>query len=259
MEYYISNNYGSFTGPHLKHQLLSAGLKRDTMVWREGFPTWYPAYQLPELSDLFASTPPPLAATPYVPSNQPPALPASQPAVSAQNIAKQGESPQPQKEIKPAVKTHPKPSAKSAARPVAKPAAKPVAKSADKPVAKPATAKKSGSKKDSMTKYDFPVSPWLSESIWLLAFVIIHAILALTDMTTFEYIYLDIVGAVLSITGIVIGIKIKSLNKVSYAKGSDTRNLAEKFSKFNGFLVSATAAAGFLIILYQSAPYVYVC
>ena len=94
--------------------------------------------------------------------------------------------------------------------------------------------KKSGSKKDSKTKYDFPVSPWLSESIWLLAFVIIHAILALTDMTTFEYIYLDIVGAVLSITGIVIGIKIKSLNKVSYAKSSDTRNLAEKFSKFNG-------------------------
>ena len=243
MEYYISNNYGSFTGPHLKHQLLSAGLKRDTMVWREGFPTWYPAYQLPELSDIFASTPPPLATTPYVPGNQPPALPASQPAVSAQNIAKQGESPQPHKEIKPAIKTHPKPSVKSVA----------------KPVAKPATAKKSGSKKDSKTKYDFPVSPWLSESIWLLAFVIIHAILALTDMTTFEYIYLDIVGAVLSITGIVIGIKIKSLNKVSYAKGSDTRNLAEKFSKFNGFLVSATAAAGFLIILYQSAHYVYVC
>ena len=259
MEYYISNNYGSFTGPHLKHQLLSAGLKRDTMVWREGFPTWYPAYQLPELSDIFASTPPPLAATPYTPGNQPPALPASQPAVSTQNIAKQGESPQPHKEIKPAVKTHPKPSVKSAARPVARPAAKPVAKSADKSVAKPATAKKSGSKKDSKTKYDFPVSPWLSESIWLLAFVIIHAILALTDMTTFEYIYLDIVGAVLSITGIVIGLKIKSLNKVSYAKGSDTRNLAEKFSKFNGFLVSATAAAGFLIILYQSAHYVYVC
>ena len=95
MDYYISNNYGSFTGPHLKHQLLSAGLKRDTMVWREGFPTWYPAYQLPELSDIFASTPPPLAATPYIPGNQPPALPASQPAVSTQNIAKQGESPQP--------------------------------------------------------------------------------------------------------------------------------------------------------------------
>ena len=103
------------------------------------------------------------------------------------------------------------------------------------------------------------MSPWFNESIWLLVFVIIHVILALTDMTTFEYIYLDILGAILCITGIVIGARIKSLNKVSYAKDSATRNQAEKLSKFNGFLVSATAAAGFLIILYQSAHYVYVC
>lgn len=233
MQYYISNSYGSFTGPHTKHQLLSAGLKRDTLVWREGFTTWYPAYQLAELSDIITSTPPPLAASPTTPSNLPPAMPASQPAMSAK--------------------------AKPAQKPVEKPAHKPVAKPAQKPAAKETTAKSNASKKSSKSKYDHPVSPWFNESIWLLAFVIIHVILALTDMTTFEYIYLDILGAILCITGIVIGSKIKSLNKVSYAKNSATRNQAEKLSKFNGFLVSATAAAGFLIILYQSAHYVYVC
>lgn len=243
MQYYISNSYGSFTGPHTKHQLLNAGLKRDTLVWREEFTTWYPAYQLAELSDIITSTPPPLAASPTTPSNLPPAMPASQPAMSTRDLAKQSEIGEPQAKVMPA----------------AKPAQKPVAKPAQKPVAKETTAKSNASKKSSKSKYDHPVSPWFNESIWLLAFVIIHVILALTDMTTFEYIYLDILGAILCITGIVIGSKIKSLNKVSYAKNSATRNQAEKLSKFNGFLVSATAAAGFLIILYQSAHYVYVC
>lgn len=235
MQYYISNSYGSFTGPHTKHQLLSAGLKRDTLVWREGFTTWYPAYQLTELSDIIASTPPPLATTPTTPSNLPPAMPASQPAMSSRDIARQSEIGESQAKVLPK------------------------AKPAQKPAAKETTAKSNASKKSSKSKYDHPVSPWFNESIWLLAFVIIHVILALTDMTTFEYIYLDILGAILCITGIVIGSKIKSLNKVSYAKNSATRNQAEKLSKFNGFLVSATAAAGFLIILYQSAHYVYIC
>lgn len=250
MEYYISNTYGSFTGPHLKHQLLNAGLKRDTLVWREGFTTWYPAYQLPELNDIISSIPP-LAATPTAPSNLPPAMPASQLAMSAKDIAKQSEISEPQAKILP--KTKP------AEDLAAKPAKKPVVSPTQKPVAKETTAKNNASKKNSKSKYDHPVSPWFNESIWLLAFVIIHVILALTDMTTFEYIYLDILGAILCITGIVIGAKIKNLNKVSYAKDSATRNQAEKLSKFNGFLVSATAAAGFLIILYQSAHYVYVC
>lgn len=266
MEYYISNSYGSFTGPHSKQQLLNAGLKRDTLVWREGFTTWYPAYQLPELNDIIAC-PPPLAATPTAPCNLPPALPVSQPAMSTRHIAEQSKISEPQAKTLPKAKPAETPKAKSSAKPAAKPVAKPVAKPAPKPAAKPAskpvaketTAKNNASKKNDKSKYDHPVSPWFNESIWLLAFVIIHVILALTDMTTFEYIYLDILGAVLCITGIVIGAKIKSLNKVSYAKNSATRNQAEKLSKFNGFLVSATAAAGFLIILYQSAHYVYVC
>lgn len=267
MQYYISNSYGSFTGPHTKHQLLNAGLKRDTLVWREGFTTWYPAYQLTELSDIIASTPLPLAATPTTPSNLPPAMPASKPAMSVRDLAKQSEIGELQAKVLPKAKTAQKPMAKPAQKPVGSPVQKPAAKPAQKPVVKPAkkpsakeiTAKNDASKKNGGSKYDHPVSPWFNESIWLLAFVIIHVILALTDMTTFEYIYLDILGAILCITGIVIGSKIKSLNKVSYAKNSVTRNQAEKLSKFNGFLVSATAAAGFLIILYQSAHYVYVC
>ncbi len=267
MEYYISNSYGSFTGPHSKHQLLNAGLKRDTLVWREGFTTWYPAHQLPELNDIIASTPPPLAETSNAPGNLPPVMPASQPVMKAKVITKQSEKNEPQTNVmpkaklteKPAAKNAQKPVAKNAQKPAAKNAQKPVAKNAQKPVAKETTAKNNASKKNGKSKYDHPVSPWFNESVWLLAFVIIHVILALTDMTTFEYIYLDILGAILCITGIVIGAKIKSLNKVSYAKNSTTRNQAEKLSKFNGYLVSATAAAGFLIILYQSAHYVYVC
>ena len=59
--------------------------------------------------------------------------------------------------------------------------------------------------------------------------------------------------------GIVIGIKIRKLNAISYKKGSESRLKAEKLGYFNGILVSATAAIGFLIILVQSAHYVYVC
>ena len=83
--------------------------------------------------------------------------------------------------------------------------------------------------------------------------------MAIFDWTTFEYLYVDIVGAVLSITGIIIGIKIRKLNKISYKKGSETRLKAEKLGYFNGFFVSTIAAIGFIIILIQSAHYVFVC
>ena len=259
MEYYLSNNDGNFSGPYLLQQLHSAGIKRETMVWREGLSAWYPAYLLPELNDVINLIPPPLEITLNAPDFQPPELPEIQQAMGTENMVVQSEGNEPATKAKPVAKKQSKPK-KTAAKPVAKEAEKPVAKEAKKPVKKEADTKKSGSQKESKTKYDHPVSPWFNESIWLLAFVLIHALIEVcSDKINITYIYLDIIGAALCITGVIIGAKIKALNKVSYAKDSATRNQAEKLARFNGFFVSATAAAGFLIVLYQTAHYVYVC
>ena len=59
--------------------------------------------------------------------------------------------------------------------------------------------------------------------------------------------------------GIAIGVKIRKLNNISYKKGCESRLKAEKLGYFNGIFVSTIAAIGFLIILVQSAHYVYVC
>lgn len=268
MEYYLSNNDGNFYGPFPVHQLLNAGIKRETMVWRKGLTAWYPAYLLPELNDVINNTPPPLEITLNAPDNQSTELPETQLEASVV-CTPQGESAKPETksmtEAKIDREQEPAAVAKTADKPVERPTKKPTKrtarKSAVKPAEKPAKKdkKKNNTGKNKKSKYDYPVSEWRIESIWLLAFVIIHIIMALSGQSTFSYIYLDIFGAILSITGIIIGYKIKALNKVSYAKDSDSRNAAEKLSKFNGFLVSTTAAIGFIIILYQSAHYVYVC
>ena len=266
MEYYLSNNDGNFFGPFPMHQLLNAGMKRETMVWREGLSAWYPAYLLPELNEVINSTPPPLEITLNAPDELPPELPAEPKPMPVAKIARKPEPVQVEKTAvkpmaKPASKTSNKTSGKtsettkpaSSASKKTSEATKTTSKTSDK------TKEKSDTNKKKKTKYDYPVGEWLKESFWLLAFVIIHVLLAIFQYTTFEYIYLDIFGAILCTIGIIIGYKIKALNKESYAKGSASRNAAEKLSKFNGFLVSATAAAGFLIILYQSAHYVYIC
>ncbi|MBR5030988.1 MAG: DUF4339 domain-containing protein [Muribaculaceae bacterium] len=243
MDYYLSKNDGLFTGPFAIDQLIANGLERDTLVWREGLAAWFPAYQLPELNEIIAETPPPIEVTLSHTANEeqqplPQAPAVIQPAVN-KNVAEVVKKAQP----KPAVKANGDVNTQVTKK---------------KTTAVTTEKKKEKEKKKTKTKYDHPVAPWFNESIWLLAFVIIHAILGLTKTTTFEYIYLDLLGAALSITGIVIGMKIKNLNKVSYAKGSATRNVAENLSKINGYLVSATAAIGFLVILVQSAHYVYV-
>lgn len=239
------------------------------MVWREGLSAWYPAYLLPELNDVINLIPPPLEITLNAPDFQPPELPEIQQAMGTENMVMQSEGNEPPTKAKTVAKMHQKaatqktaakPVVKEVEKPVAKETEKPVAKEAEKPVKKEADTKKSGSQKKSKTKYDHPVSPWFNESIWLLAFVLIHTLIEVcSDKINITYIYLDIIGAALCITGVIIGAKIKALNKVSYAKDSATRNQAEKLARFNGFFVSATAAAGFLIVLYQTAHYVYVC
>lgn len=241
MKYYLSNNDGAYIGPFDPDQLIDNGLKRDTMVWREGLTSWFPAYQLPELSNIVDQTPPPLEMTlGHMSSNSP---------------MTEGQPPQ---QVNPPTVTVPK-----EVQP--KPAVKTVTKStaANKPAVKETAAvttkkKAETTKKKPKTKYSYPVASWLNESITLLVFVAIHAGMALCKWTTWEYIYLDAVGALLCIVGIVIGSKIKNLNGVSYDKDTPSRNLAEKLSYFNGLFVSVTAAIGFIIILVQSAHYVYV-
>jgi membrane protease subunit (stomatin/prohibitin family) len=55
---------GRQAGPYdhaaLGQQVSSGALTRDTLVWREGMAQWTAAGQVPELSPVFGSTPPPL-------------------------------------------------------------------------------------------------------------------------------------------------------------------------------------------------------
>lgn len=60
--YYIIDNQNNQQGPFAASELLSKGVTAETMVWRDGMPTWTKAYSLPELQSLFKScpgTPPP--------------------------------------------------------------------------------------------------------------------------------------------------------------------------------------------------------
>ena len=57
MKYYVILN-GESTGPYEEAQLQTMGLKRDTMVWREGMQQWQRADSLQELSYLFGGNNP---------------------------------------------------------------------------------------------------------------------------------------------------------------------------------------------------------
>ncbi len=249
MDYYIALPGKRRAGPFKKEELLANGLKPNSLVWSSGMPAWKAAKLVDELSDLFVATPPPLPPTP-APTQAPPPMP--------DTITLQRELHDTKKEID-ELKTLLEQKESEANKKLVAAREKRKTEIKEKKKQKEKEEKKKTSKNKKKTKYDYPVADWRNEAIWLLVFVISHALMALFGWTTFFYIYLDIVGAILSIAGIAIGQKIKSLNIISHQKDSESRLKAEKLSKFNGFLVSATAAAGFLIILVQSAYYVYIC
>lgn len=57
MKYYaLINNVQ--VGPHTPGELLSLGMVRDTLVWREGMSDWMPAWRLPELDSCFYTAAP---------------------------------------------------------------------------------------------------------------------------------------------------------------------------------------------------------
>jgi TM2 domain-containing membrane protein YozV len=75
-------------GPFPVEQLISQGLKRDTLVWREGMPQWQKAETVPELAGLFtgyqqhyAPPPPPPAGSGF--AQPPPPAPFGQPGMQS--------------------------------------------------------------------------------------------------------------------------------------------------------------------------------
>ena len=260
MVYYISKNDGKYQGPFNKDALIANGLDLDTMVWREGLPAWTPAKMLPELADIIDNVPPPMevvigpSSATIQPVQQQPVQQQPTQQVANQEIEMQKQLDQlnhKKEELKKVLEQR-------KTQKLAEGQTKSVVekKEQKKPVV--TKAKKEATKSKKKTKYDHPVADWCNESIWLLAFVIIHALIEFwSDNPSHTYLCLDAIGAVLSITGIIIGVNIKKLNKISYKKDSESRLKAEKLGYFNGLFVSATAAIGFLIVLVQSAYYVY--
>lgn len=58
MTYYMINGNGRQIGPFEADELLSHGLTRNTMVWRQGLSGWLPASQVPELQSFLSNVPP---------------------------------------------------------------------------------------------------------------------------------------------------------------------------------------------------------
>lgn len=102
------------------------------------------------------------------------------------------------------------------------------------------------------TPYDFRCPTWTKEAWILLAIVVGHFILGITGTTSFFYIYFDLIGFALCLSALIIGHKINTLNKASYAQGTASRIKGDKLARINGWLVSITALIGIIIILIQS-------
>jgi cation transport ATPase len=255
MEYYISNNGGKYSGPFKKEELLRNGLTPETLVWRQGMTAWMPAKDVNEIAGIFNVAPPSLALAIAARQASPPLNQVDNSLEAlAQELAKsRNEIEQLKREV--ITLENAKKKTKRAA--VAS-KAKSAVSTADTVKTSAGKTKKQEAKKKKKDRYDYPVAPWFTEAWVLMVCVVVHFLMGVTGYTTFSYVYLDIVGAVLCAVGIFLGYRVKQLNKISYAKGSKERIAADKISYFNGLLVSTTAAIGFLIILVQSAHFVYV-
>jgi TM2 domain-containing membrane protein YozV len=59
LNYYFADGSGAQQGPFPIDQLLSRGVRPETLVWAEGMPQWIRADSVPELQSLFHRTAPP--------------------------------------------------------------------------------------------------------------------------------------------------------------------------------------------------------
>ncbi len=211
-DYYIAQNNGTSSGPFKMDELLAKGLTGETLVWHQGMSQWKAASAMPELVALLAS-------------NEAPPLPY---ASGANNLLQQ--------EIEKA-----KLEIEELRNKVEKIDQGDIEDLARKPL-----------EFKEKTRYDFRCPTWTKETWMILACVACHFFLGVTKITTFSYIFLDLIGFALCFAALYIGSTINTLNKVSYTHGTPTREKADKLARTNGWLVSITALIGIVIILIQS-------
>lgn len=68
-QYYYLDANNQQKGPVGVAELISAGVRQNTLIWKKGMTNWEPAISVPEVAELFVDevkteTPPPPAATP---------------------------------------------------------------------------------------------------------------------------------------------------------------------------------------------------
>lgn len=103
-----------------------------------------------------------------------------------------------------------------------------------------------------LTKYDFPSPTWMKETLVILVCVMGHFVLGVTRITTFEYIFLDLVGIALCVISLIIGSNINRLNSISFAQGTPPRIKADKLALTAGWIVAVCFIIGCIIIFCQS-------
>ncbi len=212
MDYYISQGNGQKQGPFKREELTQHGLTPSTLVWRQGMGQWLAASAMPELADIVAVTNIPLLPSAPEPINS-----------LRQEIEK---SKREIEELRKEVDKLDPDNLESLIRP---------------PI-----------KLKEKTPYDFRCPTWTKEAWIALACVVGHFLLGVTRISTFFYIFFDLIGFALCFTALYLGSKIKTLNKVSYVQGTPTRIKGDKLAQANGWLISITVLIGIVIILIQS-------
>ena len=212
MEYYIASIGGQKKGPFKKNELLANGLTGNMLVWRPGMSQWMTANTVPELASLFVTQD--IPPLPKTPK---------QPSPLQQEIEK----------------------SKREIEELRKKATEIDNDNLESLIQKPI-------KFEAKTKYDFPCPTWIKETLMVLACVAGHFLLGITGITTFFYIFFDIIGFFLCFIALVIGFKIRNLNSLSHLQGTPSREKGDKLARTNGWLVSITTLIGVIIILVQS-------
>lgn len=88
MQFYYLNSKSEQAGPISAEELKNAGIRADTLVWKEGMKEWQAAGTVPELQFLFAAKTPPPPPPPAARPTPPPV-----PATPAPNIAQTASQP----------------------------------------------------------------------------------------------------------------------------------------------------------------------
>ena len=106
------------------------------------------------------------------------------------------------------------------------------------------------------TKYDFPVSTWLTQAFVIFVCVLFHLLAERgSDPMIVWLVNLDLLALAAILMAITLGFIIKRLNKISFRKNTKSRIWADRLCRVNGIIVSVMFAVGLLIVLVQSTIY----